>query len=69
MFKRLSVAKESETGRNLVFRDNYTHQVELGRIFVNKILGGDFGRYHIRIINGIPTIVCNPDKSLTNNLG
>lgn len=69
MFKRLSVAKESEAGRILVFRDNRTRQVEIGRIFADKVLGGNFGGYHIRIINGIPTIVSNPDRSLANNLG
>ena len=69
MFKRLSIIKESETGRNLVFRDNRTRRVEIGQIVVNKILNGGYGKYHIRMINGIPTVVSNPDRSLANNLG
>ena len=69
MFKRLSVVKESPTGRNLTFRDNRTGLVGMGKVFVEKIPHGEYGKYHIRIINGIPTIVSNPDKSLANNLG
>ena len=69
MFKRLSVIKESPTGRNLVFRDNITHRIEIGQLFVEKILNGGYGKYHIRMINGIPTVVSNPDRSLANNLG
>lgn len=69
MFQRLSVVKESPTGRNLVFQDNRTGLVDIGRAFVEKILKGGYGQYHIRIINGEPTIVSNPDKSLSNNLG
>ena len=69
MFKRLSVVKESPTGRNLVFRDNRTGLVAIGKVYVDKILNGGYGQYHIRTINGKLTIVSNPDKSLTNNLG
>lgn len=69
MFQRLSVVKESPTGRNLVFQDNHTGLVDIGRAFVEKIPKGGYGQYHIRIINGVPTIVSNPDKSLSNNLG
>ena len=69
MFKRLSVVKESPTGRNLVFRDNRTRQIEIGRLVVEKILNGGYGKYHIRMINGVPTVVSNPGKSVANNLG
>lgn len=69
MSKRLSVVKESPTGRNLVFRDNYARHMELGRIVVDKILRGGYSEYHLRMINGELTVVSNPDKSLANNLG
>lgn len=69
MFQRLSVVKESPTGRNLVFRDNRTGLIEIGRAYVEKILNGGYSQYHLRMINGELTIVSNPDKSLSNNLG
>lgn len=69
MFQRLSVVKESPTGRNLVFRDNRTGLVAVGKVYVDKILTGGYGQYHLRTINGKLTIVSNPDKILSNNLG
>lgn len=69
MLKRLSVVKESPTGRNLVFRDNRAHRIEIGRLVVEKILNGGYGKYHIRMIRGVPTVVSDPDHSVANNLG
>lgn len=69
MGKRISVTRESSTGRNEMFHDNYTGQNMSRQQFVNQINNGNYGNYHIRNINGIDTPVSNPDKSSRNNLG
>lgn len=67
--KRVSVTKESNTGRNQKFHDNYTNDDMTRKQFVRKIHGGDYPKHHIREINGVPTPVTNPDKKRDNNLG
>lgn len=66
--KRVSVTKESDTGRNLKFRDNYTKETMTNKQFVQKIKAGDYDNFHVRNINGVDTPVSNPDKSTNNNL-
>ncbi|MGI8544130.1 MAG: hypothetical protein ACR2MD_11740 [Aridibacter sp.] len=68
MPKRVTVIKESNTGRNENFRDNYTGTNMTRNQFVRKIEKGDYPKYHIRNINGVPTPVSNPDDSERNNL-
>ena len=67
--KRVSVTRESDTGRNLGFRDNYNGISMSRQQFVNLIKAGNYPNYHIRVINGIETPVSNPDHSKNNNLG
>lgn len=69
MPKRVSVTRESETGRNLRFRDNYTGADMSSSQFVRQIENGNYPHHHVRVINGIKTPVSNPDKSTRNNLG
>jgi len=69
MIKRISVIKESSTGRNILFKDIQTKHIMLGKIIADKILKGEYSGYHIRNINGVPTPVSNPDHIRTNNLG
>lgn len=69
MPKRISVTRESSTGRNENFRDNYTGATMTRNQFVNEIQKGNYEHYHVRNINGVPTPVSNPDKSSRNNLG
>lgn len=69
MAKRITVTKESDSGRNLIFKDNYTGKDMNRNQFVNQIKAGNYDNYHVREINGIPTPVSNPDKSSKNNLG
>lgn len=69
MVKRVSVIKESETGRNEKFKDNKSNKEMTRKTFVNEIKNGKYDKYHIRKINGIDTPVSNPDKSKNNNLG
>jgi hypothetical protein len=66
--KRVTVTKESKSGRNETFHDNYTNEDMSRAKFVKKINQGDYPNYHIRNINGIKTPVSDPDSSVNNNL-
>lgn len=68
MGKRVSVTEESETGRNLRFRDNYTGADFSRAQFVREIENGEYPRYHVRRVNRVKTPVSNPDDSELNNL-
>ncbi|MPL68670.1 hypothetical protein SDC9_14398 [bioreactor metagenome] len=67
--QRVSVTKESNTGRNERFHDNYKGTDMTRSQFVRKINNGNYENYHVRNINGIPTPVSNPDSTRNNNLG
>lgn len=67
--KRVSVVRESDSGRNELFQDNSSGDVMDRQKFVARIENGDYPRYHVRIVNGIPTPASNPDDSENNNLG
>ena len=69
MPKRISVISETHTGRNTIFRDNYTGRTMSSNQFVREIQNGNYSNYHVRMINNIPTPVSNPDHSAKNNLG
>lgn len=66
--KKVSVTKQTKSGRNTHFKDNYSGQTMNKQQFVSKIKSGEYDNYHIRKINGIETPVSNPDKSKNNNL-
>ena len=66
--KRVSVTHESESGRNLQFRDNYRGGSMSRSQFVSAIESGKYPHYHVRTINGVKTPVSNPDGSERNNL-
>lgn len=66
--KRITVTKESDSGRNQKFRDNYKDKSMTRSQFVKEIERGNYDNYHVRDINGIKTPVSNPDKSTNNNL-
>lgn len=69
MPKRVSVTRESSTGRNEYFHDNFTGADMTRAQFVRAINNGSYNNYHVREINGVATPVSNPDKSSKNNLG
>ena len=69
MSKRVTVTRESSTGRNESFHDNLTGANMTRNQFVNQIRRGNYEDYHVRNINGIPTPASNPDHSRNNNLG
>ncbi|MBC2575197.1 DUF3892 domain-containing protein [Peptostreptococcus canis] len=69
MPKRISVTKESSTGRNTHFVDNNTGKTMTRNQFVKEINKGNYENFHVRNINGVDTPVSNPDKSKNNNLG
>lgn len=66
---RISVNRESQTGRNETFHDNFTGRNMNREQFVKSIKKGNYENYHVRVINGIETPVSNPDISANNNLG
>ena len=68
MPKRISVIKESPTGRNEKFKDNYENKLMTRKEFVKNIENGKYENYHVRIINRKKTPVSNPDKTKNNNL-
>jgi hypothetical protein len=67
--KRITVTSESPTGRNQKFHDNFLNKDMSRPDFVKAINNGEYGNFHVRNINGIPTPVSNPDGSTNNNLG
>ena len=67
--KRVSVTRESSTGRNIQFHDPSTGRDMSRPQFVRAIENGQYPHYHVRIINHVPTPVSNPDRSTNNNLG
>jgi len=66
---RISVTRESDSGRNEWFRDNHTGRGMSRQTFVKAIENGKYENYHIRNIHGVKTPVSNPDNSTRNNLG
>ena len=66
--KRVIVTSESDSGRNLRFRDNQTGSEMTRAEFVRQIEQGSFPNYHVRNVNGVKTPVSNPDGSTNNNL-
>ncbi|MDN5053936.1 hypothetical protein ACN09X_04465 [Aliarcobacter butzleri] len=67
--QRVSVTKESNTGRNERFHDNYKGTEMTRSQFVREINRGNYENYHVRNVNGIQTPVSNPDSTRNNNLG
>lgn len=66
--KRVVVTKESSTGRNQKFKDNYTGKEMTRAQFVKEIQSDNYSNYHVRKINGVNIPVSNPDGSKNNNL-
>jgi hypothetical protein len=65
---RVVVTRESETGRNLSFRDTRTGWTMNRADSVRSIEAGWYQDYHVRKVNGVKTPVSNPDRSESNNL-
>ena len=69
MAKRVSVTRESSSGSNMRFHDNYRGTNMTRAQFVKEIKRGNYENYHVRNINGVETPVSNPDSTKNNNLG
>ena len=67
MTRKVTVIRESETGRNERFQIG-NREVSRAQ-FVREIKDGEHPDYHIRNINGVNTPVSNPDGKERNNLG
>ena len=66
--KRVSTTRESDSGRNENFHDNFKNTDMTRAQFVKEIENGNYDNYHVREINGIKTPVSNPDSTRNNNL-
>ena len=66
--KRITVTKESNSGRNQLFHDNYTGKDRTRGQFVREIESGNYDNYHVRRVNGVETPGSNPDNTTNNNL-
>lgn len=67
--RRVSVTKESNTGRNTGFRDNQTGRTMSRGEFADRIERGQYPEYHVRKTGGQRTPAANPDGKKGNNLG
>ena len=67
--KRVTVTRETPTGRNQRFHDNHTGADMTRPQFVRKIEAGNYPNYHVRDVNGVKTPISNPDGKEGNNLG
>ncbi len=68
MPKRITVVRESDSGRNEIFRDNRTRRVMTRPEFVRQIENDNYDNYHVRVVNVVKTPVSNPDRSENNIL-
>lgn len=67
---KVTVIKESDTGRNERFRDTRTGKEVTRNQFIKAIDKGVYGNdYYHREINGVETPVSKPDGNSRNNLG
>ncbi|MGR6871162.1 hypothetical protein ACU6U9_02385 [Pseudomonas sp. HK3] len=66
---RVSVIKESDTGRNQNFVDNKTGDEMTRAQFVKEIDAGKYPDYHVRSIDGVKTPASNPNNNDDDNLG
>ena len=69
MPKRIKVTKESDTGRNLEFHDNFTGKDMTRSQFVKEINNGNYDNHTVKKINNLDTPVSKADSSRNNNLG
>ena len=69
MKKKVIVTQESDTGRNMRFRDTKTGEEMTRNQFVREIKAGNYDDYYVRKINGVPTPCGKPDGKENNNLG
>lgn len=68
MGKTVTVIKETDTGKNIKFKDSSGKEMTLNQ-FVKEIEKGNYSDYHIREIKGVKTPCSNPDGNDKNNLG
>lgn len=68
MAKTVVVTDESDSGRNQKFHDNKSGNDMTRAGFVKEIEQGNYGDYHVRVVNGLKTPVSNPDGRVGNNL-
>ena len=68
MAKTVETIEESDSWRNILFKDNRNWVKMTRPEFVKQIEDWNYSDYHVRIIHRIKTPVSNPDKTASNNL-
>ncbi len=66
---RLKVTKQSETGKNIRFKDAVTNRYMSLEQAVKAVNNGTYEGYHVRHTKNGDIIASNPDNSTNNNLG
>ncbi len=66
--KRVRTIDESDSGRNLEFKDIKNGQEMTRAEFVKKIEDGSYEDYYVRMMHGLKTPISKPDNSEGNNL-
>ena len=67
IMKKVKVISESDSGRNLRFKDPSGREMTRAQ-FVSEIEHGNYPGYHVREVHGVKTPVSNPDGKPGNNL-
>lgn len=67
--KRISVTRQTQSGRNLSFKINRSNRTLTRTQLVKRIENGGCPGYHVRRVHGVKTPVSNPDGRTGNNLG
>ena len=63
------VVGKDKNGRNILFFDLRAKLVLSRADFVNQIRAGNYPRYGLRVVKGVPIPVAKRDASIQNNLG
>jgi hypothetical protein len=67
--KPVIVLVQEKKGRNVLFFDTVKRKILDASQFVALIEAGQYRGYAVKMVNGVPTPVSNPDGRGTNNLG
>lgn len=67
--KPVIVLVQEKKGRNVLFFDTVKRKILDASQFVALIEAGQYRGYAVKMVNGVPTPVSNPDERGTNNLG
>lgn len=67
--KPVIAIQQSQSGRNELYYDTKNQEFLTRESFVAKIETGNYSGYTVKLIQGVPTPVSNPDSKKKNNIG